>query len=120
VQQSGVRNVVVLTGDVHQHYAADLRADYADPASPIVASELVGTSITSGGDGNDNVNTVALAENPWIKFNQNRRGYVRCTMSAKEHRADFRSLPYVSQRGAPAETKGSFVLQDRVRGLQAL
>jgi phosphodiesterase/alkaline phosphatase D-like protein len=24
-----VRNAVVLTGDVHQHYAADLKADYA-------------------------------------------------------------------------------------------
>jgi phosphodiesterase/alkaline phosphatase D-like protein len=34
----------------------------------------VATSITSGGDGNDNVQDAALRENPWIKFNANRRG----------------------------------------------
>jgi alkaline phosphatase D len=82
-----------------------------------VASELVATSITSGGDGNDNV-TPALAENPWLKFNANRRGYVRCTMTPQEYRADFRTLPYVKQPDAPAETKATFVLEDGRRGLQ--
>jgi alkaline phosphatase D len=117
-QRAGVRNAVILTGDVHQHYAADLKADYADPASPIVASELVATSITSGGDGNDNVQDAALRENPWIKFNANRRGYVRCTLTKSEYRADFRTLPYVSTPGAPAQTKAAFVLQDGQPGLQ--
>jgi alkaline phosphatase D len=112
------RNAVVLTGDVHQHYAADLKADYADPSSPIVASELVATSITSGGDGNDNVQDAALRENPWIKFNANRRGYVRCTMTRKQYLAEFRTLPYVSTPGAPAQTKAAFVLEDGQPGLQ--
>jgi alkaline phosphatase D len=112
------RNAVVLTGDVHQHYAADLKADYADPNSPIVASELVATSITSGGDGNDNVQDAALRENPWIRFNANRRGYVRCTMTKKQYLAEFRTLPYVSTPGAPAQTKAAFVLQDGQPGLQ--
>jgi phosphodiesterase/alkaline phosphatase D-like protein len=115
---AGVRNAVVLTGDVHQHYAADLKADYADPGSPIVASELVATSITSGGDGNDTVQDAALRENPWIKFNANRRGYVRCTITRKQYVAEFRTLPYVSTPGAPAQTKAAFVLQDGQPGLQ--
>jgi alkaline phosphatase D len=112
------RNAVVLTGDVHQHYAADLKADSADPSSPIVASELVATSITSGGDGNDTVQDAALRENPWIKFNANRRGYVRCTITRKQYLAEFRTLPYVSRPGAPAQTKAAFVLEDGRAGLQ--
>ena len=46
-----VRNAVVLTGDVHRNWANDLKVDYKDPASPVVGSELVCTSITSTGNG---------------------------------------------------------------------
>ena len=42
-----VPGVVVFGGDVHSNYVADLKADYDDPASPVVASEFCGTSITS-------------------------------------------------------------------------
>jgi alkaline phosphatase D len=77
IQRARARNPVVLTGDVHQHYAADLKVDFTDPAGAVVASEFVGTSISSGGDGNDNVQSAALRENPWIQYNANRRGYVR-------------------------------------------
>jgi alkaline phosphatase D len=63
----GVRNPVVVTGDVHANWAADIPADWRDPASPVVASEFIGTSISSGGDGspeqNENTRQV-LAENP--------------------------------------------------------
>ena len=41
------RGVVVLGGDVHSNYVADLKADFDDPRSPVVASEFCGTSITS-------------------------------------------------------------------------
>ncbi|WP_241683087.1 alkaline phosphatase [Actinomadura sp. J1-007] len=33
---AGVRNPVVLTGDVHAHWASDLKADYDDPTSKTV------------------------------------------------------------------------------------
>jgi hypothetical protein len=44
---------VVLTGDVHRNWANDLKVDYKDPASPVVGSELVCTSITSTGKFSD-------------------------------------------------------------------
>ena len=37
-----VPGVIVLGGDVHSHYVADLKPDYDDPASPVVASEFCG------------------------------------------------------------------------------
>jgi alkaline phosphatase D len=48
-----VHNLVVITGDRHHNYAANLRPDYSAPESPVVAAEFTGTSITTGGDGTD-------------------------------------------------------------------
>ena len=42
-----VRNVVVCTGDFHHNLAGVLRPDFTDPASPVVAVEVVGGSVSS-------------------------------------------------------------------------
>jgi alkaline phosphatase D len=118
IARAKTRNPVVLTGDVHQHYAADLKVDFTNPAAAVVASEFVGTSVSSGGDGNDTVQSAALRENPWIQYNANRRGYVRIDLSAAELRADMQILPYVSRPGAPGTTGASFVIEDGRPGLQ--
>ena len=47
----GVRNPVVLTGDVHTAWANDLKADYANPESRDHRHRAGRTSITSGGNG---------------------------------------------------------------------
>ncbi len=49
VAQRQVPGVVVLGGDVHANYVADLKADYDDPRSPVIATEFCGTSISSLG-----------------------------------------------------------------------
>lgn len=108
---AAVRNPVVLTGDVHSHWAAEI----SDPRSGPVATELVTTSISSGGDGSDSRPDVdaILPENPHIKYFSNRRGYVRTRLTTGELRADFRTLPFVSRSGAPARTDATFVIADR-------
>ncbi len=45
------------------------------------------------------------------------RGYVRCTLTPEVWRADYRVVPYVSQPGAPADTRASFVTQAGSPGL---
>nr|WP_324194978.1 alkaline phosphatase D family protein [Nocardia cyriacigeorgica] len=74
-----VRNLVVLTGDRHENYAADLRRDVGDSESAVVAAEFTGTSISSGGDGVDLParGRDLLAANPDLKFYNSQRGYVR-------------------------------------------
>ena len=116
IADGGTSNPVVLTGDIHQHYAADLLRDFADPSSPVIGSELCGTSITSGGDGSDA--TEDISENPWIKYNAKRRGYVRVTLDRQQLVADFRTLAAVRTPGAPATTGASFTIRDGVPGLQ--
>jgi alkaline phosphatase D len=107
------RNGVVLTGDVHRHWAAELKENPDQPDSRGVGVELVATSITSTGDGDEGTNAGVLAENPHIKYFKNRRGYVRTTFTAGELRTDFRTLPFVRTPGAPVATAASFVTPDR-------
>ncbi|MER7079343.1 alkaline phosphatase D [Saccharopolyspora kobensis] len=109
---SAVRNGVVLTGDVHRHWAAEIKRTHDEPDSPAVGTEFVTTSVTSGGDGNDDGNEDVLKENPHVKFYANRRGYVRTKFTAAELRADYRVLTKVSEKDAPAETAKSFVVED--------
>jgi len=105
--QAKARNVVVLTGDVHAHWAAEVKRRFDDPAAPVVGTELVSSSITSGGDGSESQPDTAayLADNPHIRFYNNRRGYVRTRFTPTEMTADFRVLPYVQRPGAPVETR---------------
>ncbi len=111
---------VVLTGDVHRHYAADLKADFEDPDSPTVGVELVTSSVTSGGNGSDRTpaTDTQLAENPHIRFASTQRGYVRARVSRQELRADFRVLPFVDQPNAPVTTRQSFVVDAGETGLR--
>lgn len=106
-------NPVVLSGDFHRNFANNLIADFDDLDSQSVATEFVGTSITSDGDGEDRPKRTEalLRENPFVKFFNGERGYVRCEVTSKVWRADFRTVPYVSRRGAPLVTRASFVVE---------
>ena len=106
-------NPIVLTGDIHSNWANELIADFDNLDSRCVATEFVGTSITSGGDGVKEVKNLSarLAENPFVKFHNARRGYVRCEISPTEWRSDYQTVEYVSRRGAPVATSASFVVE---------
>ena len=120
VAERNVRNVVVLTGDVHANYAAELKADFDDPASAVIGSEFVTTSISSNGDGADVPANAAvlLAENPHIKFVNSQRGYIVCDVTSRRWRTDYRVVPFVTTEGAPISTRASFVVDARNPGLQ--
>jgi alkaline phosphatase D len=122
IVHSPVRNAVVLTGDIHSHWAAEVHARLGDPGSPVVATELVTTSVSAGGDGSDMREEIAvvLRENPHIRYFSGRRGYVRARFTADEMRADFRVVPYVSRPGSGVRTGASFVVPDRAPALHPM
>lgn len=109
---SSVRNGVVFTGDVHRHWAAEIRGSHEHPDSAPAGTEFVTTSITSGGDGSDDTQQDVLDENPHVKFYKDRRGYVRTRFTADELRVDHRTVDYVTEHGAAAETAATFVVRD--------
>jgi alkaline phosphatase D len=106
-------NPVVLSGDVHVHYGADLKIDFAEPRSATVGVELTNSSITSNGDGNDVSGgwDRVKPDNPHIKFHSGRRGYVACTATARALRADFRIVQRVAVPDEPLKTAGSLIVE---------
>ncbi|GKQ37100.1 alkaline phosphatase [Streptomyces sp. A012304] len=116
---AGVRNLIVLTGDVHVGYAFDIKDDFDDPASRTVGTELVATSIASGRDGTvrpANWDTY-LRANPHLRFYDGRRGYLRVELGPTAARADFRTVSAVTTPGAPVTTAASFVTEAGDLGL---
>ena len=114
-----IPGTVVLTGDIHFNYAADLRTDFSRPDTAPVAVELVGTSISSGGDGTDMVAKLEEQRrvSPHLRFTNGQRGYVRCDLTRDTLRADFRVLSYVTRRDSPITTRASFVSERTRPGL---
>ncbi len=108
-----IANPVVLTGDVHANWANEIPADPERPDAPSVATEFVGTSISSNGDGTaEPAYTAAImAENPGVKFHNAERGYVRCEVTPRQWRTDFRTVAYVTRPGAPLQTRATFVVE---------
>ena len=112
-------NPLVLTGDIHSHWANDLVIDFEGLPPRVVGAELVGTSISSGGNG-----TAApagldaiLAENPCLRFHSQKRGYVRCRMTPAEVRADFEVVDFVDRPGGTVSTAASFQIESGRPGL---
>jgi alkaline phosphatase D len=112
-------NPVVLSGDLHIGFAADLKMDFRDPKSPTVGVEFTGTSVSSGGDGSDvSANWETLkADNPHIKFNTNRRGYLAMTATQNEMRGDFMAIDKVTERNMPARRVATGVVTSVEPGL---
>ena len=75
-----VPGVVVLGGDVHSHYVADLKADFDERAadrSPVVATEFCGTSISSLSGLSQERLQALLPFNPHIRYGRSdRRGAI--------------------------------------------
>lgn len=120
VKSHNMTNLVVLTGDVHASWASNIKEDYANPNSRTVGVEFVGTSITSGGNGADKRADTdkILSQNPHIKFFNDYRGYVRCTVTPEQWRADYRVVPFVTEPGADISSRASFVYEKEQSGLR--
>lgn len=115
VQTLGERapgRAVVLTGDIHSSWANDLRPDFERPETPVVATEFVGTSISSGGNGSDGFADAGAdqlrARNPHIHWHNARRGYVHCVVDPTAWTTRYRTVPFVDRAGAPVETAATF------------
>jgi alkaline phosphatase D len=114
------RNPVTVAGDIHSNWANDLVADFSDLNGKIVASEFVGTSISSGGNGIDQPAGAQdlRSENPFIKYYNAQRGYLRCTITEKAFHCDFRVVPFVDKPGAPVQTAAQFMVEAGRPGVQ--
>jgi len=106
--KSGAANPVVLGGDVHTNYVANLHARPEDPGSPVLAAEFCGTSISAAGSGAKLVAAVRDA-NPHIKFaDGSKRGYALLEFSRDRLETRLRVVDSVKQPDAGVATAATF------------
>lgn len=118
-----ISNPVVITGDLHSSWVNDLKLDFADPQSPIVATEFVGTSISSQFP-KEYVKAVKLARiaNPHVKFFEGtKHGYVRCLLTPEYLQSDYRVVSTILDPEGEGEidTLASFVVKNGQLGVTA-
>ncbi|WP_066364866.1 alkaline phosphatase D family protein [Herbidospora mongoliensis] len=95
ILQAAPDSFVVLSGDVHNAWAAELDRGV----------EFVATAITSAPPA---VRDDALERNPHLGFFDGHRGYLVANASMDEFTVDYRTVAYVDRPGAPVSTAASF------------
>lgn len=108
-----IPNPVILTGDIHSNWVNDIRVDDKKADQPVIATEFVGTSISSGGNGPREVRDLdkLTATNPGVKFHNQERGYVRCTVTDKLWTSDYVVVEDVVTPGGAVRTRASFAVE---------
>jgi hypothetical protein len=99
LERIGPSNPVIVTGDIHSAWAADLLSDFADPENAdMVAAEFVATSISStflavDPRPADFLVCQGLADNPHIRyFNGLFRGYCLCDVDTERWETTYRAV----------------------------
>jgi alkaline phosphatase D len=114
-----VKNPVVIGGDSHAFWANDLKIDSFDPRSPVVATEFVGTSITSFGPPYDAFMSF-IPNNPHIKFFESRRrGYVLVDTDRQQMDVKMQVVSDAADPKATLSTLKHWVVEDGRAGPQA-
>jgi alkaline phosphatase D len=114
--QQGLNNTVVITGDSHQHSVRNVPPDFRSFDGTPVATEFMGTSISSESDTEFNTVFGGDPDNPHRLFDDHHRGYVTVTLDAKIWSAEFRGVDSVATRTPVATPIATFVVENGVPG----
>jgi alkaline phosphatase D len=98
LKEHRLTNTVVITGDKHQNSVRNVPESYVDIAGPAIATEFVGTSISTGGDSPPASTHGGDPNNPHILLDDYHRGYVRVELDSETWRTDFRVVDTVRRR----------------------
>lgn len=110
-----VSNPIVIGGDVHATYVADLHRDPHRPDSPLVAREFCGTSISSSSWSQASSDRL-VRDNPWYKFaRSDRRGYLLFELRSDRLRVTMRALDDARRRDAAVESFAQWEVENDFR-----
>jgi alkaline phosphatase D len=112
IHDASIKNAVVIGGDSHAFYANDLKLDSFDPRSPVVATEFVGTSITSFGPRYETF-AAFMPDNPHVKFFESRkRGYALVDASRGQLDVKLQVVSDATDPQATLSTLKHYVVED--------
>lgn len=103
------KNPIVLSGDIHSAWAANLLSDFNNPNSDLIAAEFVGTSISSTFLSQDPrpvdfiVRSGVKQDNPHIKFFDGLfRGYCICDVNNQRWQTTYRAVGTLADTQNPS------------------
>jgi alkaline phosphatase D len=110
---SEARNPVILGGDIHKNWVAQVHQDPYAVDSPVVAAEYCGTSISSGVLGaSEQADAKARRGNPHCLFTHSRkRGYGLVDLSPERLVVSLRGLDDVTRADSGIGTLATFVTE---------
>jgi alkaline phosphatase D len=108
MRASRLSNPLVIGGDIHSFVVSDVKADFDDPVSPVVATEFCGTSITSRGRSQHSLDQMKES-NPHIRLADSRhRGYTLVELSPQRCEVALRTLDSIKIREPKLSTLARF------------
>lgn len=108
-QPSG--NVVCLGGDLHRHVVASLRADPLDSRTPVVASEIVTTSVTSKGLAGSATNWLRDANPDTLHARSDERGYAFLDLTPERLHCDLRATRHPVEAQSRLHSQARFGIE---------
>nr|WP_240929710.1 alkaline phosphatase D family protein [Streptomyces coryli] len=112
VHDSGLEDLVVVTGDWHSAFVDDIRPDFDDISSPVIGTEFTAHSITSGAysaDWNKENGPLMGQANPHLKyFEGNRYGYDVYELTPRRFTQHMRVIGDRRDPKSPISTLTSF------------
>jgi alkaline phosphatase D len=107
-----VDNPVVLSGDIHAFIAGNIRARPEQPDSPLLATEIVATSVSSDGRPQQQLDDWTQ-ENPDLLLAEGRyRGYVALRLSPQRLQANLMALENRDDPESAQRVLQSLVVED--------
>ena len=117
VADARLSDVVMLGGDIHANMAAQLRVQAGDERSPVVASELVTTSVSTRGM-SPKLMAQIQRDNPDIRHARpDERGYTLIDIRPERLEAQFLTTPHPAQPEARLGLQGRWTVQQGVAGV---
>lgn len=113
ISEQRVRNPIVLSGDIHSSWVADLKRDFDELNGPTIATEFVGTSISSDFPA-EYIPLVeaTLSSNPHIRhFDGFHRGYVKHEVTREQWVAEYYGVANVADSESAVDVVAAFAVQ---------
>lgn len=117
IAQTRAANPVVVSGDVHCTWVADLKTGFDDAKSPVIATEFCGTSITSQGPTVKQI-AATLQENPHIRYGNGARGYLTVELTTGRCKVAVRGIATEKNPDSPIATVATFAVESGRPGAQ--
>ena len=108
IRDNQFNNVVMVTGDIHLNGVGNLTLSGTDGTRTTVATELVGTSISSGGLLPEGVDSLVKASIPDLVYFNQQRGWCHNTVTAERWTAEYRVVENNLVENSPVSVGGTF------------